>query len=383
MLKRLALLALVPALCGCLPRRSRPPEPPAPGREPVLRVSLGGAPFALLCPAYIAYDADSGAELRRGDILEGAVSAGPGGIRVGESRFPARRVRVAPALDGALKLNGTAYRGELVLTRTPKGEVSALNLVPMEAYLAGVLGSEIVNGWPPETLKAQAVAARTYALLRAEQRASEAFDLVDDVMDQKYEGRLKETPETRRAASGTSGRILAWRGRPFFAYYSAVCGGRTGDVLRALGREPWIPPLAGRPCPYCGPGLPPEKRGYYRWRKAVPLDALGKALGLKGALVSIRPLHPDAGGHACRVRIVSEPGGPREMDMLEVRRAAGILSNAWRAEVGEKEAVFDGKGFGHGVGLCQWGAKRMGEEGQGFEEILRFYYPGADLARRY
>ena len=362
-------------------RASAPPE--RVGRDgPLLRVNLSGAPWTVrVAGAWSARDEESGAPLGQGAALEGRVTADPEGIRVGGTCFPARRVRISPRQEGLLQVNRVAYWGDLLLLGGD-GTLAARNLVRMEPYLAGVLGSELVRGWPEETLKAQAVAARTYALVCREKRAAEAFDLTDDVMDQKYEGRLKETPETRRLAGETAGEVLTWRRRPFEAYYSSVCGGHTGDVVRALNRGPWIPPLAGRPCPYCAKGLPPEKQGYHRWRKAVPRGDLEKALGVPG-LVSLFPLGKDAGGHASRVRLAWAGDGGREMEMLPFRRTAGLLSNCWTAELSPEQVVFDGRGFGHGVGLCQWGAKRMGEKGFDHREILRFYYPGADLERQY
>lgn len=386
---RLTVFLLVVAAAAGLPLLlascvAAPPSPEAPvGRDgPVLRVCLSGKAFALQIAEASVEDAETGRVLVRGAV-SGKVSLEGEGIRIGARAFPAARILVRPVRDGDAVVNGIRYAGSLRLQPDAQGALQVLNLVPTERYLAGMLGCEVPLNWPEETLKAQAVAARTYAAVCRERRVAEPFDLADGTQDQCYQGMLKETPVTRRLVRDTAGTVLSYRHQPFIAFYSAVCGGHTADgpyVLRE--KAPWIAPLRGRPCPYCGKGLPADKQERYRWTKRLPLPALEKALKVKpGDLEGAEPVAPDAGGHAGLVRLRLKGGRTVDRLMPEFRPLSGLSSSAWTARVEAGHLVVDGKGFGHGVGLCQWGAKRMGEEGFDHVEILRFYYPGADLQR--
>ena len=378
------LLGFPVALISCTQRTRGAEAPPGPD-GPLIRVGRSAPAFQLRAAACTGRDAGTGDVLARGTSLKGTVSLDGRGIRVGDQRFDAARIRLFSS-KGVLELNGTPYPGELLLQRGAGGKLQALNLVPLERYLAGVLSCEMPLAWPAETLKAQAIAARTYALVCRQKRAAEPFDVTDSTQDQCYQGTLKETPETRRLVKETAGMVLTYRQQPFSPYYSAVCGGHTADgpyVLR--GEAPSIAPLRGRSCPHCEQGLPAEKQTRFRWRKVLRLADLAKALGINARLTAIQPVAPDAGGHAGLVRLawVAKAAGSREVGMLDFRKASGLTSSAWTALIQGEEVVFEGRGFGHGVGLCQWGAKRMGEVGFDHQEILRFYYPGSDLQRRY
>jgi stage II sporulation protein D len=380
----LVLLGLPVALLSCAQRTGVAEEAPGPD-GPLIRVGLSATAFQLHAASCTVRDVGTGAVLARGILLKGAAARDGRGIRIGDRRFDTARLRLFSS-QGAMTLNGIPYPGEFLFQCGADGRLQALNLVPLERYLAGVLGCEMPLTWPAETLKAQVIAARTYALVCRQRRAAEPFDLTDSTQDQCYQGTLKETPETRRLVKETAGVILTYRHQPFSPYYSAVCGGHTADgpyVLR--GEAPLIAPLRGRPCPHCAQGLPEDKQDRFRWRKVLRLADLAKALGIHARLTAIRPVAPDAGGHAGLVHVTwaAKPEGSRDVGMLEFRKASGLTSSAWTARVQGEEVVFEGRGFGHGVGLCQWGAKRMGEIGFDPWEILRFYYPGSDLQRRY
>ena len=367
--------------------RARTHDPaPGPGRQgPLMRVHLsgGGKEQRIRIPSPWTAKDFSGRILAQGSSLEGPVVRDGEGFRIGVQHLHAERLRLSAAA-GAVEVNGVPYVGELVLQRSSIGAPQILNLVPLERYLAGLLGCEVPLDWPEETLKAQIVAARTYALVRREQSASEPYDLTDGTQDQCYQGLLKERPLSRRLAEETAGTVATYGRKPFITFYSAVCGGHTAQGPNALReKSPWIAPLLGRPCPYCEKGLPPEKQGRYRWERSLPRTELEKALKIPGTLQSVEPLFPDGGGHSGLVRLSWSPAGSREVLMTDFRAAAGISSNTWTASVASDAVRFTGRGFGHGTGLCQCGAKRMGEEGFDHREILRFYYPGSELVRLY
>ncbi len=375
-------------------RRPVPPRPPpvpeSPVRrerererkEPQVRVSLPGPAFAVLIRGtWTAVDEGSGKLLDRGQGLEGAFSLDAGAVRVGARRFASDRVRIRTT-EQIFSMNRVPYAGDLFLGAASDGRPLALNLLGLERYLAGVLGAECPLDWPEESLKALAVAARTYALAKMGERAGGDFDLVAGVMDQCYGGLDQENALSRRLVRETAGEVLTWHRLPFPAFYSACCGGQTADGPNALMEAPAIAPLRGHPCPYCRLGLPFDKQERFRWKKKLPRAHLDKVLGAPRPLISIRPSSPDLGGHAGHVRL-SWAGGGKDLDMLSFRRAAGISSNSWTAQVKGKDVHFVGRGFGHGVGLCQWGVRRMGQEGFSHREILEFYYPGAALLSWY
>lgn len=328
---------------------------------------------------------------------DAVVTPFPGGMTINTESIRHTQVDVIPKTDGSLYVNRKPYHGSLRLVNRPDRGLMAINVVELEDYLQGVITGEMPSLWPMAALKAQAIAARTYALYRARGRSGWDYDVAAGTGDQVYAGIAGENTSSREAARQTRGVILLYDWKILPAYYHSVCGGHTaGNKVIFDGED--ITPLAGIDCPWCDPkmqgpgGAKVEK--YYRWQMKVPQAELLAALAKQGikldSIESIAPVRPDAGGHAGDVDI--RPG-PATLPARAVRMTADkfrsligyskLMSPSFTcAKVGDA-FVISGRGYGHGVGMCQWGARGMAAAGFSAKAILEKYYPGADIVRVY
>jgi len=280
----------------------------------------------------------------------------------------------AAALAAALATAAPAEELIRVLAAPGSREVVELRL---EDYVAGVVSGEMPASFPPEAQKAQAVAARSYALTRKieAQAAGRDFDIGAGVLAQVW----KERPgaPARAAAEATAGEVLVAGRDPVEAYFHAVCGGRTERGLAALGRD--LPYLAPVECGRCGtaPGA--------RWSVEVGAGELARAAGLAGEASGARVTARTATGRAERLEVVAG-GRTASVSAVDLRQRLGfsrLPSLAFDVRPGGGAFVLEGRGRGHGAGLCQWGAAGLAREGLGYREILARYYPGTDVVRMY
>lgn len=275
----------------------------------------------------------------------------PGGVAVGPAGV---RGAVVVEADGPVRALLHRWRGRLVVE--PAGRaLRVLNELDVEEYLRGVVPLEMPHHWPAAALEAQAIAARTYALARALDTAVPFLD--KGVADQVYGGVEVERPATDSAVAATAGRVLLWNGRPFVSYFHSTCGGHTDAPPDALGRDG--PPRHGVPDTYCA-----ASPYYAPWEATV-----------RG---TVRPVRIAPGG---RMSMVEWDG--RRMTGNEFRLAVGPTRlRSVRAVVedgGAGRTRLVGRGWGHGAGLCQWGARGRAEAGASAEAILLHYYPGATI----
>jgi stage II sporulation protein D len=276
----------------------------------------------------------------------------------------------AGGAEAVLDVGEMRVQGDVVAVKGKSG-VQLVNVLALEDYLAGVLGSEMPRSFPMEALKAQAVAARTYAL----QKKLEAFDkpwyLGSSVISQVYKGLEAHDARTREAVEATRGQVLTWRLQPIEAYFHASCGGRTESGFEALARE--LPYLKAVECP-CS-ALPQSK-----WTLSVSRSEAQKALGNKTS--ELKVAGRTRTGRAQRVELA--PG--RTLDAVTFRERMGYLkvkSLSFEVEPKKDGWVLTGKGFGHGAGLCQWGANALADKGKSYQQILEHYYPGTELQTLY
>jgi stage II sporulation protein D len=247
----------------------------------------------------------------------------------------------------------------------------------LEDYVAGVVAGEMPASFPPEAQKAQAVAARSYALTRKieAQAAGRAWDIGAGVLAQVFG---KAGPAARAAAEATTGEVLALGMEPVEAYFHASCGGRTEGGLAALGRD--LPYLRSVECGRC------EKAPKVSWSVKIPARELGKAAGLGGSASAARIVSRTPSGRAERIEVAA---GDRKVVLaasdlrqrLGFSRLPSLAFDVHRPWWGD--FVFDGRGQGHGAGLCQWGAAGLAREGKTYREILGHYYPGVEIVRMY
>ncbi|RMG25928.1 MAG: SpoIID/LytB domain-containing protein [Armatimonadetes bacterium] len=271
------------------------------------------------------------------------------------------------------KAQGT-YRGRLRL-RAEKGVVVVVNELGLEAYLMGVLASEMPPSFAPEALKAQAIAARTYTLSRMAGRAAALYDLDDTTSSQTYLGTAGERPQTNEAVRLTSNLVLLYEGAPIQALYCTVSGGVTAGNEEAFG---------GTPLPYLRPIQDLDESGspYGAWSPHFQWEALLTDYPGLGALKRVEILERTPSGRAKRVRLVGAGGsltvsGTEFRTRVGVNRVRSLLID--EAIPGSQGVLIRGRGWGHGVGLCQAGAQGRALAGQSYQQILEAYYPTAKL----
>jgi stage II sporulation protein D len=382
----LAGVALLPVIFFSCGRR---------GAEPLVYTGyLPGAPLVKIAVARrsesVAIGAEADFELRgerSGRLLDSGgrlrdvkVSALRGELLIDGAGTRVRGMKLTTMTDGTLRVNGVKYRGELSVYVDGNEGVTVVETVGLERYLAGVLGKEVYLTWPDAALEAQAVAARTYALYRIRTRDPGApYDMAAGYRhSQEYGGVNAETSVSRAIMEETRGVILTYEWRLFSAYYHSVCGGHTRSVEAVFG-EPEIMPLSGVPCDFCS-----GAKGY-RWSAELSAREIEDGLArVDVRLGDIRDVRATDGG-GFWVEIEGSEGS-RRMRAQDFRLAVGskkIKSPKFVVRRQGSGFVFEGKGFGHGVGMCQWGAEGMARRGYSSTEILKHFYPGVEVVRVY
>ncbi|HEX7625283.1 MAG TPA: SpoIID/LytB domain-containing protein, partial [Anaeromyxobacteraceae bacterium] len=307
------------------------------------------------------------------------------------------------------------YRGRLHVTLDASGRLAAVLELPLEELLRGLVPSEIPASSPREALRAQAVTARSNVLAQIGTRhLGDPYVLCSEVHCQAYRGEAAQATATDAAVRDTAGEALFGRADRTLvdAVYSAVCGGH-GEDNEAV--WPGLPDVNLRGRPDLPPGAAPAwdgglrdgarlrafleasplawcarargvRKDRYRWeRRLGPAELDGLAAPL--AVGHVRSLEVTARGVSGRARalvVVGDAGRGTVEGELRIRRLLGNLPSAMFVLERDGEAtVLRGGGWGHGVGMCQWGAIGRAEAGQGYREILRAYYAGAEVATIY
>jgi len=295
-------------------------------------------------------------------------------IRWNGSRLLGDALDVAGAPNLRVGSRKVAGRVRLIARR---GELLAVAVEPFEAYVAAVVSREVPPRFHPEALAAMAVAVRTYAVGAAAKPRDPAYDVVAGVEDQVFDGMDGIAAAFREAADRTRGVVVRYRGELARTVYHSTCGGRTEDARSAWGKD--IPYLRAQSCDDCADS--PVYRWEYRMSEAEGRRVAG-ALGVppgKDLRIAVAGRTPT--GRASRVRVTSG-GVSRELQAAEFRKVAGYAKvRSLKMEIVPVagEWRFTGEGWGHGVGLCQFGANGMARRGAGFREILARYYPGTEI----
>ena len=327
-------------------------------------------------------------------------ASGTGGLDLsGLSLGPAVRLT---AQQGLLRADGRPYRGVLELRRTPGGQVTVVNQLDLESYLYGVIKGEVDPRWPPEAVRAQAVAARTLAVQRmlsarppaqGAPAAGAGYDLPATTDAQVYLGAAAEDPAATAAVDATRGLVVTYDDRPIFAAYHSNSGGHTEDSENVWGTV--YPYLRGVPDPYAfeAPGL--------TWSTLLPIAAIESGLRRGGfdftvaggassgtdmsALDDIAPGRVTPWGRVVTVLLRGGDGRTQEINANRFRLLVGasVLRSTMFSVTRQGGTVdFTGRGSGHGVGLDQWGARAMAAHGFTFEQILKYYYTGVAIGPR-
>ncbi len=266
--------------------------------------------------------------------------------------------------------------GLVQFVRRGKG-FSVINRVDLEEYVKGVVPSEVSSTWHPEMLKAQAVAARTYALYQQMLSATREYDVAATVQDQVYRGKQGIDVGILRAVEETRGLVVTYLGAPIYAAFSSTAAGLTEDAMNVWSKE--YPYLKGVECPF------DLASPYYQWKSSFKIDTLEQNLRQQGfpvgTIATITPLAFSRGGRVAKLRVLHS-GGELVLRGEDLRKAVGytiIPSTQFAIESIGRDVVLSGFGAGHAVGMCQWGAKELAELGYPFSTILQYYYPGTEL----
>jgi stage II sporulation protein D len=303
------------------------------------------------------------------------------GLALGAQVLPLQGLRIQPTSEAAISLNGKRLRGTLEITRNKNATLLVVNYVQLEDYLRGVLSKEAPDYWPPEALKAIAIAARTYALYQRFTKTGVHYDVTGDVMSQEYGGKSAEKHATSQAVRATAGQILLSGYRELFpTYYHSTCGGMTENG-RAMGTAYDIAPLKGQVrCELC------QASPFYRWVRRVPKVDVAWALRKSrfkavGAVRAMRVIRRTLSGRASEIAITGAERSVR-LSGYDFRALFGfdqIRSPQFTIIEDGDAFLLDGRGWGHGVGLCQWGAAELARRGFSATEILAYYYPGVQV----
>ncbi len=302
---------------------------------------------------------------------QGGLVAQPNSGNVSLGQWQGNQLWVEPTGNGHVWIGEGWYRGRVLLVPR-NGGITAVNYVDLEQYLYSVLGAEMDGGWPQEALKAQAVAARTYALYKRE-RSNGVYDLGDDQAWQVYRGLASESGGTQAAVRATAGQVLTYNGQMILAVFHSSSGGHTENV-----EDVWEDPL-----PYLR-GVPDYDKGspVFEWTRSFSQADLSERLSGVGKVVSMTPERTTAFGSILSMKVVGE-GGTRTMTGEAIAAALGLRSTRFRVNRQPNSTNFTvvGRGFGHGVGLSQWGAYNLARAGYTYYQILMHYYQNTSLAK--
>ena len=351
------------------------------------------SPFAVLHPQTQTREA-------RFDQVDVPISIdiSAGRISIAGRSFTNNEVIILPDNPHIFNLNGKDYRGKLKLTLNPDGNsFDAVNLVPLEPYLAGVVGAEMPDYWKPAALKAQAIAARTYCLYIKNRFGNKRnWDVRKTQANQVYLGVGAESAQIWNVVNQTQGQVLVCKQTDgtediFPAYYSSTCGGHTEDSSKVFGDS--FEPLVGVPCPYCKNTAKPS---FFFWPmvqydKANVTDKLLQRypkLKRLGEIKNIISAKQSNYGKFSRLTLLKLLGSTGKSDFLraeDFRLSIDPTGRKLRSTIcriinmGDKWVFWAGRGYGHGVGMCQYGAQAMAKRRKTARQILSYYYPGSRI----
>ena len=307
-----------------------------------------------------------------------------GAFLVGREKLRSEVLVIRPAAKaGELSLDGRRYRGALEL-RHKSGGLTAVNIVPVDGYLRSVVPEEMPVDWPAEAIKAQSVAARSFALASRGRHASEGYDLCTTTHCQLYTGTTAEKSASNAAIKATRGEVLTYGGKPIEALFHTDSGGMTENSEDVWGSHvPYLRAAKDTPAKT----MP--------WTKAISRADLERKLAAKGhdiGKVRSLVLSPLAIGRSAKDRTAS--GRVKTMTVKGTKGTATLSGTTWRSLLGLKSTLFDAKlakdmvtftgyGSGHGLGISQWGAERMAAKGASYAEILHHYYTGTKMQQLY
>ena len=388
----LVLLATAPAMARHAPASAKSAKASVTAAQPAkqapdLRVGLAsGRASLIITPAGGKATVQTGSSktITLAANTAAAIRWQDGAFLVGREKLRGEVLMIRPnAKAGELSLDGRRYRGALEL-RHKGGGLTAVNIVPVDDYLRSVVPEEMPVDWPAEAIKAQSVAARSFALASRGRHAGEGYDLCTTTHCQLYTGTAAEKSASNAAIKATRGEVLTYGGKPIEALFHTDSGGMTENSEDVWGSHvPYLRAAKDTPAKT----MP--------WTKTISRADLERKLAAKGhdiGKVRSLALSPLAIGRAAKDRTAS--GRVKTMTVKGTKGTATLSGTTWRSLLGLKSTLFDAKltkdavtftgyGSGHGLGISQWGAKRLAETGKSYADILHHYYTGTKLQQLY
>ncbi len=270
---------------------------------------------------------------------------------------------IEPKDGGYVWIGDRWYRGRTLIL-PQGGNLLAINYVDLEKYLYSVVGAEAVPSWPEEVLKAQAVAARTYALHKRAEVQNNLYDLDNTTTTQVYRGLDTEYRSTHNAVNATDGQVITYNGKVILAVFHSASGGHTENA-----EDVWSSAL-----PYLR-GVIDYDQGTpaYQWRASFAPEELARLIQGVGNVKEMTPERKTPRGRVVTMKVVGDLGTKR-LSGSELRTLLGLRSTLFEVSQNGGSFNISGKGFGHGVGMSQWGAYNMARQGNDYRRILSHYY---------
>ena len=326
----------------------------------------------------VMHDLNTGKAIQKREsaVLSAKIFFIPGGMKINEKIYRIASVRISSQKEAPISCDGTLYGGYLDVISSGDG-LDIINHVELEQYLKGVIPREVNALWPFAALKAQAIASRSFAVYKAQHSRNKIFDLTDDTYSQVYGGMSAQRWRTDKAVTSTRSKVLEYDHKVLPAYFHSCCGGHTEDIANVWGQH--IKPLRGVKSRWC------RWSPYFRWRAKVQTKTILKKLNGLGYNVNriddIKDGDRDSSGRLKYLRLRSRNKW-FEIDIGDFRKAIGgsVLKSAnFRVKKYPRFYVFSGYGWGHGVGLCQWGSFSLSLRRWNEKRILEHFYPGTRI----
>jgi len=390
--KNIFFLFLLSLLTGCTTFRSVLPRPINDVLRPAFAAKKIRVAIVLSKPAAVVsvagpgsfYDKIRHKRIQRFSGISRAVfKARNGNILINGYDTKTSRIIILPDMPQSIKVQDKfdeliAYKGRLDIIAN-NNSLTLVNTLPLDEYIMGVVPRETFPSWPQAALRAQAVAARTFAVTHIQNGNGKDYDIVSPT-HQLYGGASAETPATTKAVLDTQGEILTYNGKVLCAFFYTCCGGKTEEAKNIFTTIKEYPRAVKSP--YC------RSTKHYSWRYSVALKNAAQKFGnagkqFGGKIIAVKVIERFKSGRVAKIKFSS-----RKKSFVisgeECRKILGynnIMSTLFKVRIKNGRLQFVGRGWGHGVGLCQWCSKVMADKGFDYEEILCHFYPGAEIER--
>ena len=386
-------LILILLLTGCTTFRSILPRPisdilrPASAAQKIRVAIVLAKPSAMISVVSpgIFFDKINSKKIQRFSTISRAVlKAKNGTIFINGYDTKSSHIIVLPDMPDSIRVQDKygefiTYHGRLDVIASHNSLITLVNTLPLDEYIMGVVPRETFPSWPQEALRAQAVAARTFAFFHIQNANGKEYDIVSPT-HQLYGGASAETPKTTKAVLDTHGEILTYNGKPLCTYFYTCCGGRTEEARNIFPSIKEYPHAVESP--YC------KGTKHYSWSYSIAFNNCARKLknagkSLNGKISSIKIIERFKSGRVAKIKFSSKYKSV-VLTGEECRRIIGynnIRSTLFKIKMKNGRLLFVGRGWGHGVGLCQWCSKVMADKGFDYEQILKHFYPGSELIR--